>query len=94
MRLMGLRRLLGSMKQRGLRAAFNAWEANAEALMAKHELMSRSLRSLHNIPLRFGMNSWSSFAAERWLRSALQSIGAAAHSSCGAEQSRGCVCGV
>ena len=81
MRLMGLRRLLGSMKQRGLRAAFNAWEANAEALMAKHELMSRSLRSLHNIPLRFGMNSWSSFAAGRSAQlSALQSAASALRS--------------
>ena len=62
--------------------AFNAWEANAEASMASlHELMSRSLRSLHNIPLRFGMNSWSSFAAERSAQlSALQSAASALRS--------------
>ena len=49
--------------------------------MAKYELMTRSLRSLHNIPLRFGLNSWSSFAIERSAQmSALHSAASALRS--------------
>ena len=100
MRLMGLRRLLGIdeaarapcgiQRVGGQRGGFDG-EARADVALAA---------LLHNIPLRFGMNSWSSFAAERSAQlSALQSAASALRSrtACGAEQldrARGCVCGV